>query len=374
MGPLNQTDRRGRDVSTFVRPVIRERGVYSPATVTPGSYERVVKLDMNESPFGPSPSAKKVLQEFVGINRYPGFNQDELRNALSDYVNVPADQIVCGAGLDDVLNSIALALFEPGDEVVISEPTFGVYRVFPVLYGATVLDAPLNDDFSLDVERILSAVTSRTKLVIICTPNNPTGNLLDPAAIETIVSELDCPVAIDEAYAEFAGTSYVPMIDSFPNAMVLRTLSKFAGLAGMRVGYGMFSPELAPFVASAAPPFQNITVLSRELAIASLADLEHLRQNVATIIAERDRLLTRLSSLPGIEPVPSSTNFILMRLTQKPAEEVHQELARRGIFIRSFGAADPRIRDCLRVSIGAPEENQIFLENLNSIVATEVSA
>ena len=357
------------DPVAFVRPAVRAIPSYVPAKLPEEQPAQLVKLDMNESPYGPSPKARAALAAFSETNRYPDFAQSALREALSRYTGMPATRIVCGAGLDDVLNTFAHLIIDPGDEVVISEPTFGVYRSLLSLHGGRVVDASLTPEFQLDPDRVLGAVTERTKLIIICTPNNPTGNCLDPAAVETIVARAPCLVAIDEAYAEFAGTTHLPLMERFPNVAILRTMSKFAGMAGMRVGYGIFPEQLMTPLHSVTPPFHNVTLASATAVIASLDDLPYLRDTVARIVADRESLAAELRTIPGVEPLPSATNFILVRLPVANAGPVVRELARRGILVRHFGRPELGLLDCLRVTIGTAAENRRFLQELQDILS-----
>ncbi|MGH2535187.1 MAG: histidinol-phosphate transaminase [Thermomicrobiales bacterium] len=352
------------DVDALVRPAVRAIPHYVPSRTPGETPSRVVKLDMNESPYGPSPKARAALAAFTETHRYPDFEATELREALSRYVGAPAEQIVCGAGLDDVLNTLALTILDPGDEVIIHEPTFGVYRALVAHYAGVTVNVPLTRDFHLDTDGILDALSPRTKLIVLCTPNNPTGNLLDPAAVERIVAEAPCLVAIDEAYAEFAGRSHRPLMDRYPNVAILRTMSKFAGLAGMRVGYGVFPAALMPHLNRVTPPFHNVTLASTAAAVASLDDLDFLHGVVARIIADRDALAANLGEIPGVVPLPSETNFILARLSVEDAGPVVANLAKRGIMVRHFVRPDLGIQDCLRVSIGTTEENELFLHAL----------
>lgn len=329
---------------------------------------------MNESPYGPSPKTRAALLDFAETNRYPDFEQLALREAIGAYIGCDAGQVICGAGLDDVLNTFLHAVIEPGDEVIISEPTFGVYRALISLYDGVTVNAPLTSEFELDPYRILSSITDRTKFVIICTPNNPTGNPLDRGGIEQIVAEAPCMVLIDEAYAEFSGGSHLDFMDRYPNVAIFRTMSKFAGLAGMRVGYGIFAPALMPFLVPVTPAFHNVSMASRVAAIASLDDLEFLNGMVATIVADRDRLAAALKEIPGVLPLPSATNFLLVRLPLDDARPVVAGLAQRGIFVRHFSKPDLGIRGCLRVTVGLPEENRVFVDELSDILATQREA
>lgn len=362
------------DASRFVRPVVQAVPHYVPATAPAETPQRIIKLDMNESPYGPSPKARAALAQFTETHRYPDFGATVVREALSRYTGAPVAQIVCGAGLDDVLNTFAHLIVDPGDEVIISEPTFGVYRGLISLHGGRIVDAPLTPEFTLDADRVLGAVTDRTKLIIICSPNNPTGNVLDPETVERIVIEAPCLVAIDEAYAEFAGVSHLPMMDRYPNVVILRTMSKFAGMAGMRVGYGIFPAALMPYLQSVIPPFHNVTLASTAAVVASLDDVPYLNGVVARIVADREALADNLRELPGVAPIPSATNFLLVRLPVEDAGPVVRRLAKAGILVRHFPRPDLGIRDCLRVTIGTTEENEIFLTTLAQILAENGAA
>ncbi len=361
---------RTYDPQQVVRESLRRTHAYTPAVIPDETPSRLIKLDMNESPYGPSPKTRAVLAAFSETNRYPDFGQAELRAAIGTYVGRDPDSIICGAGLDDVLNTTMHAIIAPGDEVIISDPTFGVYRLLVSLYDGVIVNVPLDEEFRLRPQAILEAVTERTKLIIICTPNNPTGNTLDPDAIETIVRESGCLVAIDEAYAEFSRTSSIGLMDRYPNVAIFRTMSKFAGLAGMRVGYGVYQPDLAALLAPAIPAFHNVSLISRAAAIAALDDLEYLNGVVDRIVADRETLAANLAEIPGVEPLPSATNFILMRLPVDDAKPVVGELARRGIFVRDFPGASSGLRRYLRVTVGASEDNEVFLNELETILAS----
>lgn len=355
------------DVSAAVRPAVRAMPSYVPAKIDPAERPGLlVKLDMNESPYGPSPRARAALAAFDATNRYPDFAARELREALAAYVDAPVDRVIAGAGLDDVLNNLFVLLVDPGDEVVISEPTFGVYRSLVALRGGVTVDVPLGPrpDFPLDADGILRAITTRTKLVVLCDPNNPTGNRFDPAAVERLVAGAPCLVAVDEAYAEFAGASVLPLMARYPNLCVLRTLSKFAGLAGMRVGYGVFPEPLVPDLWRVTPAFCNVSAASTAAAVASLQDIDVLHGGVARLTIDRDRLAADLATLPGVEPFPSATNFLLVRLPVPDAKPLVADLAAHGVHVRHFANPALGIADCLRVSVGTPEQHAIFLGEL----------
>jgi histidinol-phosphate aminotransferase len=324
-------------------------------------------MDMNESPFGPSPMTRAALLDFVQTNRYPDFQQTALRTALAAYAGVDLDRIICGAGLDDVFTALAHLLIAPGDEVIIHEPTFGVYRPLFSMHGATVVNAGLSASFELIPDSVVAAVSERTKLIIICSPNNPTGNVFSEEAIRSVIQRVDCLVAIDEAYAEFAGVSHIPLMAEYENVMILRTMSKWAGLAGMRVGYGIAPDALIDPLHRVVPPFHNVSLASSEAAIASIDDRAFLMERVADICVEREGLIASMRDIPGIDPLPSATNFILIRTDSEDARPLVKLIAQDGVLVRGYG--DPALQSYLRVSVGLPSENDIFLESLRRACA-----
>lgn len=354
------------DPAKAVRPAVHHLPRYSRPTPPESKPERNVRLDWNESPYGPSPAAIQAIQDALAHNRYPEFDAWSLREALATYAGARPEQVVAGAGLDNVIETLFMLLLEPGDNIIISQPTFMVYELLAQAHGATVTNVPLQADFGLDVGGILEAIGDHTKLIIICNPNNPTGNIFDERDIETIVRNAPCVVAIDEAYAEFAGASMLRLMDDAPNIVILRTLSKFAGLAGMRVGYGIFPTSLVEYVGRVMPGFCNVSVAATAAAIAAVRDMDYNQSTVNRIVADRDALASQLREIPGVEPLPSATNFLLVRLPVADAGPIVRRLAQNGVYVRHFSNPEFRIADCLRVSIGTIEDHEIFLQELES--------
>ncbi len=351
----------------IVRAHIEPVASYAPG-VSPNDDPAAIRLDWNESPYGLSPKAKVVYDAYRTGNRYPSIDQHDLVAALARYIGVAANRVIAGAGLDDVFTTLAIATIEPGDEVIISDPTFGVYRSLFELHGATVVDVPLGaaPDFALDMDGIISASNARTKLVIVCNPNNPTGTLFRKEEIARIAANVDCLVAIDEAYAEFSGASHLGLANRFPNVALFRTLSKFAGLAGYRVGYGVFPDALMPWIRRATPAFMNVTAISSAIAVASLQDLEHLRGNVDTLVRERDLMTNELNAMPGVVAYDSAANFVLFSLPLDDTRSVTDHLESHNVYVRRYSGLLDR---CLRASVGSPEENRVFLAILKQALA-----
>ncbi|MCA9833464.1 MAG: histidinol-phosphate transaminase [Thermomicrobiales bacterium] len=328
-------------------------------------------LNLNESPYPLAPKAQALLETFHNGNRYPDFSQVELRTAIGDYVGFAPERIACGAGLDDVFQILATLFISPGKEVVISNPTFGMYETFFPLHGGVIVDVPLGPapDFALNLQGVIDAVNENTAMVIVCNPNNPTGTLFPLEQIAEICANVSCPVAIDEAYAEFSGTDHLDFANRFPNAIVLRTLSKFAGLAGYRVGYGIFPEDLVPYVSAATPAFANVSSVSAAIAIASLNDLDALKANRDEQVAERERVTACLNELPGVVAYPSATNFVLFKLPGDSAPDILAQLNDRHIYVRHYPQPHLDLGDHLRVSIGLPDENSAFLNALEEVLA-----
>lgn len=358
------------DAEKLLRQDLLHFAPYTPAAVTIGDMERVIKLDANENPFGPSPRALAALADTRVWNRYA--TQDELRPAIAEYAGVPEEQIVVGNGADEVIDLVERIVLEPGDCIVDCPPSFEMYGKYATINGARVLEVPRRDPapavgtgFTIAIDEIERVVArEHPKMVLVANPNNPDGSLMTPEQTERLLA-LPVLVVLDEAYSEFSGGSLARRVSSQPNLVVLRTFSKWAGLAGLRIGYCVAPKAIADRVLRTKSPY-NVNAAAIVAARASLDDAEYLRGNVRRILAERDRLFAALASHRGstvLEPLPTSTNFILCRVRGQSARELRDKLARRGILIRAFGS--PRLRDFVRISVGTPEQDDVLLSALN---------
>lgn len=360
-----------KSIVSYVRQEVSPAGTYRLASRQ--HHPDSIFLNLNESPYPLSPKAKKALETFEAGNRYPDFAQAPLRAAIGEYVGFAPERIAVGAGLDDVFSILATLFVDPGKEVVVSDPTFGVYSTFYPLHGGKVVNVPLGPapDFTFDVDGVINAVNDNTAFVMICNPNNPTGTLFSLDDIEKVVASVDCPVAIDEAYAEFSGIDHLELARKYDNVIILRTLSKFAGLAGIRVGYAIFPEDMVPYVTAAMPAFANISALSAEIGIASLKDVEYLSANRDEQVAERGRVTALLNEIPGVTAYPSATNFVMFDLPGDDSTAVNDALADRHIYVRRYGDPEWGLGGHLRVSIGLPHENTAFLTALEEILTNK---
>ena len=327
--------------------------------------EELIKLDANENPFGPSPLVIKALAQLPNMQVYPDPESGQLREKLADYLDVPAEQILCGAGADELIELTLQLFIEPGDAIVNSPPTFAMYGFDAPLYHGEVIDVYRHDDFSLDVAGIEEAVLRHNaKLVFLCSPNNPSGNLTPPAEVKRLL-ELPTTIVVDEAYIEFAeAESLATQVADVPNLIVLRTMSKWAGLAGLRVGYGIFPPVLMPQLWKIKQPY-NINVAADVAAQASLDDVEFLLGRVDELVEQRKRLEAAFAELPFLCPYPSQANFVLNRVFGMTAEDFRDRLARAGIIVRYYNK--PRLYDHIRISAGRLDQVDRLLEVLRAL-------
>lgn len=361
------------DLRAMIRPDILAMPGYTPIVPTDVLAERfgiapeaVLKLDGNENPFGPSPAALRAIAGERAYHVYPDPDQRRVREALSRYLGVGAEHIVCGLGSDDLIDLILRALIAPGDGVINCPPTFGMYPFSTEVAGGRVIDVPRREDFALDIDAVERAAPA-AKVIFLASPNNPTGNLLSREEIARLLA-LNVLVVIDEAYIEFAGSEHsaVGMVAGRENLVVLRTFSKWAGLAGLRAGYGVMPRLLADVLMLIKQPY-NLNVAAGVAMVASLEDAPLLMERVCAIAGTRDRLAALLAEIGWIVPYPSEANFILCRLDGVDALEVKERLASRGIFVRYFDT--PALRNHLRISAGLEEHNAPLIAALRQIGA-----
>ena len=326
--------------------------------------DRVVRLNGNENPYGPSPKAVHALGAFQNYNHYPDQDQTRLRQVLSDYVGAPPDHIVVGNGSDEIIDLLMRMFLGPGENVVIPSPTFGMYAVSAGINAGRAVSVPLDHNFDLDIEAMVCAVTPDTKGFFIPSPNNPTGNLFSQAHVRSLL-DTGLLVVMDEAYYEFCGVTFLPLVKEHPNLVVIRSFSKWAGLAGLRIGLGVMQPDVAQTMFTIKPPY-NVTQAAEVALLASLEDRPLLLERVRKIVAERDRMSTLLNGLPGIKAWPSQSNFILIQLPAGRGTEIYDGLCRRGIFLRSYDS--PRLQDHLRTAVGLPSETDAVVSALSDLV------
>jgi histidinol-phosphate aminotransferase len=341
----------------LIRPMLLRSEAYSPVEPVEVlgeeigvSIDRLVKLDGNENPYGCSPRVQRALSDYSRYHFYPDPDQRELREALSRYVNLGPEHIVGGQGSDDLIDLILRLFVDPGDKVVNCTPTFGMYSFSTQVCGGEVVAVPRGENFAVDVDRVKSAIDERAKVIFLASPNNPSGNVTPE---DRIVDLLDTGVVVvvDEAYYEFSGVTVAPLMRRYDNLIVLRTFSKWAGLAGLRVGYGLFPAKIGSYIMKIKQPY-NVNAAASLAAIESLRDIDYLQGTIGLIIDERDRLFAGLGGLAGLRPLQSQANFILCSVEGRQAKAVREALRRQGILVRHFDS--PGLQGYLRTSVGKP--------------------
>ncbi|RYY98049.1 MAG: histidinol-phosphate transaminase [Chitinophagaceae bacterium] len=343
------------DLHKLIRPNIRDLKPYSSAR-SEYSGSAQVFLDANENSFG-SPLTK-------WYNRYPDPLQWELKKKIAAVKNVPAESMLLGNGSDECIDLLLRAFCEPAlDEVLICPPTYGMYEVYARINNVRIAEVPLLPDFQLDLEGIESALTPATKIIWICSPNNPTGNSIDREAIEVILNNFDGLVVVDEAYINYSRQrSFLPELKDYPNLVVLQTFSKAWGLAALRLGITYASTEIIDVLNKIKPPY-NINAATQELARNALDKLDEVNLMIRETVQERDALIRSLSAVPGVERIfPTDANFVLVRIRE--ATRVYEYLRARGIIVRNRSNV-LLCDDCLRITVGTPQQDAQLINALN---------
>ncbi|MCD6230647.1 MAG: histidinol-phosphate transaminase [Dehalococcoidia bacterium] len=325
--------------------------------------DRVVKLDGNENPYGCSPEVYAALTCYSDYHIYPDPEQRDLRQALAQYVGFDTKYIVCGSGSDDLIDLVVRLFVGPGDEVINCPPTFGMYPFSAEICGAKVINIDRDSQFVLDVPNVVRVLKNKGKVLFVASPNNPTGNLISEQELVEILN-VGKIVVVDEAYFEFSRVTVANLVHSYSNLIVLRTFSKWAGLAGLRVGYSISSPEVADYLMKIKQPY-NVNSAAKVAVLASLRDIDYLTANVQKITTERSRLFDKLEGLGWLKPYPSSANFVLcLVLPGQQARDIWLRLQQRGIAIRYFD--NPRLKDYLRISVGNSDDTDAVIEALRA--------
>lgn len=343
------------NLNKLIRPAVKAMKSYSSARDEFESQdEDLVFLDANENPF---PN---------GLNRYPDPQQMQLKNKLAALKGLRPSQILCGNGSDEVLDLIFRAFCEPNKDAIITlTPTYGMYAVLANLNGIQQQCVSLTADFQIDVPAVLNAIRPNSKLLFICSPNNPSGNVMSRTAIKEILKAFKGLVVIDEAYIDFTDTeSWLEDLSEHPNLVVTQTLSKAYGLAGIRLGICYASEEIIAVLNKIKPPY-NINSLTQKAAISAISQRENTKQQLKTILDQRTELIKEFKKIAWIEKLhPTDANFILIRVDN--ANLRYEQLKNKGIIVRNRTREDG-CTNCLRITVGTAEENKRLINTLNTL-------
>ncbi len=346
---------------------------------------QIIKLDANENPYGPLPVVREALGKLDFPHIYPDPESRLLRKSLAKFTGVSEEYLLAGSGADELIDLLMRVFLEPNDCILSCPPTFGMYSFDAELNAARCIEVPRNADFSLNMESIRRTVEAyHPKLFFITSPNNPDGSIVPPDVMDQLLA-LPIVVVLDEAYIEFAESLPAPSsagispkandlgaslsrireVPRLKNLIVLRTFSKWAGLAGLRIGYGAFPKWLMPTLWKSKQPY-NVNVAASVAAQVSLDHVDELSKVVQRLINERERLFQSLQKIPYLQPYPTQSNFILCKVVGRDAAELKSRLAQEhGIFIRYFNK--PGLRDHIRISVGRPEDTDALVKTLQSL-------
>ncbi|CAM9322662.1 unnamed protein product [Discosporangium mesarthrocarpum] len=369
MIPQSAVEERKRGLEEIVRPNIQELTPYRCAR---DDYSDGVLLDANENSFGPALEAKKVELDVksLSLNRYPDPQQIEVKTLLAKLRGVRLEQIFVGVGSDEAIDLLIRIFCRPGkDTILITPPTYGMYKVCAKVNDVQVQTVPLTPSFDVVVSEVLKAVTPETKLIFLCSPGNPTGKSVPLSVVrEIIAGGFDGIVVVDEAYVDFSGKeSACSLVQELDRVVVLQTLSKAFGMAAIRMGMAYASESIIQYMNNVKAPY-NVNRLSQELAVKALCNLSVYKNNVSKILAERAKLMSSMAKLTCVREVKDTdANFFLIKVDR--AEEVYKKMADSGVVVR-FRGKELHCTGCLRVTIGTPEENLRLRELLDKTAAS----
>jgi histidinol-phosphate aminotransferase len=316
----------------------------------------VFKLDANENPYGPSPRVREALAG-CGADHYPDPTCTALRQEIAGYLGVDPDSVACSAGCDEMIDLLLRLVLDPGDEVITLTPSFVMYEFCTASNHGKTVRVPRGEGFAVDVAAVQRAISGRTKAIFLCSPNNPTGNLTPRSDVIALL-ETGRLVVVDEAYAEFAGCSIVDLAKRYSNLVVLRTMSKWGALAGLRLGYAVLSPQIRTAMEKIRSPF-NVGAAAQAAGIVTLQDRAYLAENVRRLVLERERLYDRLLGFEWGHVFPSRANFLYWETGGMDAEAVRDGMAAEGVLVRAFPGA-------LRIGVGTPEATEAVMASLTA--------
>jgi histidinol-phosphate aminotransferase len=351
-----------------IKPEVRQLTAY-----TLKQHDPPIKLNQNESPYDVPPELKQRLWDRLATrpwNRYPPFVAGDFIAAVSEAAAWPADGVLVGNGSNELIQALLAAVVGPGVSVVVPEPTFTLYQLLARVGGGAVVPVRLDDEMRFPVDRIVDAARENdAAMIVVCTPNNPTGSALTRAEVERIHDETGSLVVLDQAYVEFGGYDAVPLLAGRRRLVVLRTFSKAMSLAGLRAGYLLGDPDLVREISKAKLPY-NVNFVTEAVAAEVMRNRALLRDNVELIRRERDRIAARLRRVPGLRVYHSDANFVLFRVLSEAADHrtlFDALLGEHGVLVRDVSGY-PMLDGCLRVNAGTPQENDAFLAGVEMVM------
>jgi len=351
-----------------IKPYVWEKSSREIAEDFNVPVESVVRFDLNTSPEIPDKLVREASKSLprLKIHEYPDTSYRMLRSLLAEYCSVDIDQITVTNGADEGLDIISKIYLDPESNVVISEPTYAMFRIVSEIMGSKVVGVLRNRDLTDNFDRITRAIDERTRIVFLCSPNNPTGTCVSRRDLMDLLGSVSCAVVLDEAYAEFAGETCIDLIQDYENLIVLRTFSKAFSLAGARVGYMVASRKTIDLLNKVRPP-NSLTVFSLELAQLALRNRRLMESNVSSLLRARERLRKRLEVL-GLRVYPSKANFLLVDLGVRSPSSIQRMLMERGMVVRDVSSM-PMLKSCVRITVRKEGENERLAQTLSEVLS-----
>ena len=356
-----------------VRPEMERMAAYIPgeslesfSSRTGIPIERLAKLNSNESPYGPLPEVLAALGNHAYYNNYPDADSTAVRLAIAHYAGLDPRYVVLSHGSNELINLLWHIFLSVGDNILCCPPAFSLYTTVTTFCGAYVLEVPRGPGYEIDVDAVLASLTPETRLIVLCSPNNPTGNTVAEEDVQRLL-ESGRIVVLDEAYVEFSDRpqGFASLVPQYENLVVLRSFSKWAGLAGLRIGYGLFPEWIGDYLRRAQCPFE-VNVAGHIAVIETLAHLDSVMEQVRAVIRERERLFEVLAARPYLEPLPSQGNFIMAHVADEVSvARIRETVEAHGILLRYF--PHPYLQDFLRVTVGLSEHTERLARALKEI-------
>lgn len=361
-----------RKVVEELRPYVPGRSIEEIARDYGVDPEKIVKLGSNENPLGPSPKAVEAIKNNLNIiNQYPESDLENLLKEIADYAGVsPSNVIACGDGADEVLDVLGKTFIEPGDEFIVPLPSYMYYEFTLTIHRGVPVFAKWDmERNTVDVDSVINALSPKTRIIFLCSPNNPTGGLISKEDIEKILESTDALVVVDEAYFEFSGVNNVDLLAEHDNLFILRTFSKVMGLAGMRIGYGLSNPRVIEYMFRVKPVF-SLTKLSQVAAMATLQDKEYIKHSTELAVESREYLYREMSKFNSLKVLKSKSNYMLVDVhkTGMKASTLTEELMKKGFIVRDCTSFRELDEYWIRVSVGTLEEDERFIEALKDLI------
>ncbi len=330
--------------------------------------KQIIKLNFNENLFLPRIKQAKLIRELadeIDLRMYPENEEVKLREKITGYIKVPKDYLVVGNASDELIDRIIRLFVEKDDAAISFTPTFSIPRLCVIRQEGEYITVPLLGNLQLDVKGMLSKFSGKTRLLYICSPNNPTSTQYKQEDVETLAKAFPGIVILDEAYGEFADYSFVPRIREFPNMIILRTFSKAFGLAALRLGYAVANPELAKILTEKTPLPYPVSEFTLRMGIKMIDNSDLMKNSVEDMKRERAKLIFALNDIDGVQAFESQANFLLVS-TSKPCDAVYEKLIKRGIMVKKWGKI-LQYNNCFRITVGLPEMNAKLVEALDDI-------